>query len=204
MIRSAALSEPGRPDSGNNPDCNTQFTATFGGNPDLKPEKANQTTVGVVWEPLNGVSLGVDWFYMDLKDIVTNGVPIATILTPRTYSLYSSLVTRAATCAGGPPCPITAIDAELRQHRQGKDPGYRRRCPLHDAVDGVSAASVPSLTGTYYIKYEVSSNRTAASRASCPTRTQAPNTGITPRWKSYAALIVGLRPVDGDAGQQLS
>ena len=98
------------PDDANNPDCNTQFTVTFGGNPQLKAEEANQTTIGGVWEPIPGVSLGADWFSLEVKNQVTNGVPIATILDPALYDQYSSLVTRAATCAGGPPCPITAID----------------------------------------------------------------------------------------------
>ena len=53
--------DPNNPASANNPDCNTQYTVTFGGNPVLKPQKATQTTVGVVWEPVNGSSVGVDW-----------------------------------------------------------------------------------------------------------------------------------------------
>jgi len=40
---------------------------TFGGNPDLKPEKANQTTIGAVWEPIAGTSVSADWFYLDVK-----------------------------------------------------------------------------------------------------------------------------------------
>ena len=38
--------DPNGPGSENNPDCNTQFVTTIGGNPDLQPEKANQTTIG--------------------------------------------------------------------------------------------------------------------------------------------------------------
>ena len=63
-----------------------------------------------MWEPVPGISLGADWFYLDVENIVTNGVPIATILDPALYATYSELVTRAPTCAGGQPCPITAID----------------------------------------------------------------------------------------------
>src|SRR5439155_6009831 len=61
------LSDPLRcpdPNVAANPDCNTQYTVTFGGNPDLKPERANQTLIGAVWEPVGGVSLGIDWFYL--------------------------------------------------------------------------------------------------------------------------------------------
>jgi iron complex outermembrane receptor protein len=43
-------------------DCNTQFDVLFGGNPDLLPEKSTQLNVGVVWEPLSGLSLDVDYW----------------------------------------------------------------------------------------------------------------------------------------------
>ena len=86
---------PDRTGDANNPDCDTQSRpSTFGGNPDLQPEKSNQTTIGGVWEPVTGVSIGLDWFYLTLKDLVTNGVPIATILDPAICDQYSYLVTR--------------------------------------------------------------------------------------------------------------
>ena len=151
-VRSAALSGPERPGRRNNPDCNTQYTATFGGNPNLKPETANQTTIGMVWEPLNGASLGVDWFYLDAKNIVTNGVPIATILAPATQATYSYLVTRAPTCAGGQPCPITAIAQNFvnigETKIQGIDVDARFTTPSTDI--GRFRALI---TGTYYIQY---------------------------------------------------
>jgi iron complex outermembrane receptor protein len=178
--------DPNAPGSENNPDCNTQYTATFGGNPNLKPEKANQTTVGFVWEPLNGASIGADWFYLDLKDIVTNGVPIATILAPATYSLYSSLVTRAATCAGGQPCPITAIAQNFvnigKEKIQGIDVDARFTGPSTD-IGRFRAI----LTGTYYIQY-LASQPDGSFAGFVSNAYAAPATGITPRWKSYAAL----------------
>ncbi len=184
--------DPNGPDSGNNPDCNTQYTATFGGNPQLKPEKANQTTVGFVWEPLNGASIGVDWFYLDLKDIVTNGVPIATILGPATYSLYSSLVTRAATCAGGQPCPITAIAQNFvnigKTKIQGIDVDARFTTPS-TSIGRFRAL----LTGTYYIQY-LASQPDGSFAGFVSNAYAAPNTGITPRWKSYAALTWDYGP----------
>ena len=146
---------------------------TFGGNPVLKPQKATQTTVGFVWEPVNGSSLGVDWFYLDLKNLVTNGFPIATILDPTLTGTYSYLVTRAATCAPstfvpGAPCPITAIDQRFvnlgEVKIQGLDVDARSRSPAH-RVGPLRG----QINGTYYIQYDVTASRTAASRASCRT-----------------------------------
>ncbi len=190
-LSQAGVSDPLRcPDPNDpnttNPDCNTQYTVTFGGDPSLKPQRSNQTTIGAVWEPVPGLSLGADWFYIDLEDIVTNGVPIATILDPGTYSQYSSLVTRAATCAGGQPCPITAIDQRFvnigRQKIQGID--IDARFTSAPTPVGRFRALV---TGTYYIKYDVQQpdGRFAGFVSNA---FQAVNTGLAPRWKSYAAL----------------
>jgi iron complex outermembrane receptor protein len=193
------LSQPGLndplrcpdPNQAGNPDCGTQYTATFGGNPLLKPEKANQTTIGAVWEPVSGISFGADWFYMDIKDLVTNGIPIATILDPNLQSTYSFLVTRAATCAPssfvpGAPCPITAINQVFvnlgRTKIEGVDVDVRATLP--PTSFGRFKAQ---LTGSYYIKYDV--QQPDGSFAGFVSNAyQAVATGITPRWKSYAAL----------------
>ncbi len=184
--------DPNAPDASNNPDCNTQYTATFGGNPDLKPQEANQTTVGFVWEPLTGASIGADWFYIDLKDIVTNGTPIATILAPATYSQFSSLVTRAATCAGGQPCPITAIAQNFvnigREKIQGIDLDARFTSPS-TAIGRFRAL----ITGTYYIQY-LAQQPNGSFAGFVSNAYAAPATGITPRWKSYSALTWDYGP----------
>jgi iron complex outermembrane receptor protein len=179
------------PNDAANPDCNTQFVVTFGGNPQLQPEKANQTTIGGVWEPFTGVSLGLDWFYLDVKNIVANGVSVNAILNPATYATYSNLVTRAAACAPsefapGAPCPITAIDQRFvnvgRTKIEGIDVDARVKLPP-TAIGRFSAA----LTGTYYSKYDV--QQPDGSFAGFVSNAYAaPATGITPRWKSYLAL----------------
>ncbi|MEO8506011.1 MAG: TonB-dependent receptor [Betaproteobacteria bacterium] len=187
-LSQAGLSDPLRcttPDDPDNPDCNTQYVVTFGGNPALQPEKANQTTIGAVWEPRPGLSFGADWFYLDVDNIVTNGVPIATILDPALYDTYSSLVTRTPTCAGGPPCPITAIDQRFvnigKTKIQGIDIDARLAFPTTDY--GKFSALV---TGTYYIQYDI--QQSDGSYAGFVSNAfQAVATGITPRWKSYIA-----------------
>jgi iron complex outermembrane receptor protein len=49
-------------------DCVTQFVSVQGGNTEHKPEKSKQWSVGGVYEPLEGLSLGVDWYHIRLKD----------------------------------------------------------------------------------------------------------------------------------------
>jgi len=177
--------DPNGPGSENNPDCNTQYTTTIGGNANLQPETSNQTLVGAVWEPVAGLSLGADWFYLDLKNLVSQGVPIATILNPVTYPQFADLVTRQATCPEGQPCEITAIDqrfVNLGETRiSGIDIDARYISPPTDW-----GRFQITMNGTYYIKYDV--QQPDGSFAGFVSNAyQAVATGITPRWKSYTA-----------------
>lgn len=178
--------DPNAPGSENNPDCNTQYTATFGGNPQLKPETSNQTSVGAVWEPLDVLSLGVDWFSINLSNLVTNGVPISTILDPATYSQFSYLVTRAPTCAGGPPCQITAIDQVFVNLGKTKIQGYDIDFRLTSPVTSFGRFKA-EVFGTYYTKYDTQ-NLDGSYSTLISTAFQSPATGVVLRWKSYIPL----------------
>ena len=182
--------DPNAPGSENNPDCNTQYTATFGGNPALQAEKSNQVTVGGVWEPLDALSIGVDWFALDLSNIVTNGIPIATILDPTLYSQYSNQVTRAATCVGGPPCPITAINQTFvnvgKEKIQGLDFDVRLTSPA--TAWGRFKAE---MFATYYTKYDVQQPGTGSGLGQASNAFQSTASGITPRWKAYIPVERG-------------
>jgi iron complex outermembrane receptor protein len=189
--------DPNAPEAANNPDCNTQYTVTFGGNPNLKPERARQTTLGFVLEPVSGTSLGIDWFNMDLKDLVSNGIPIATILSPNLGGQYASYVTRAASCppsqfVSNAPCPITAIDQRFVNLGEvkitGLDIDARYRSPAM-SWGRITA----SLNGSYYIKYDV--EQPDGSFAGFVSNNYAAvATGVTPRWKHYATLTWAYGP----------
>ncbi len=45
------------------------------GNPNLKAERSESTSIGIVWEPVKNVSLSADWYYIIQRDLVSqNGV----------------------------------------------------------------------------------------------------------------------------------
>jgi outer membrane receptor protein involved in Fe transport len=58
-------------------DYNFQYTSSIeivsGGNPQLKEETSDSFTAGVVWQPafLSGLSLSVDYFDIDINDVIT-------------------------------------------------------------------------------------------------------------------------------------
>ncbi|HEY2750355.1 TonB-dependent receptor domain-containing protein [Phenylobacterium sp.] len=51
-----------------------QYNGQQGGNPNLRPEKADTWTVGGVWQPtfVPGLSLTLDWFDIKVKDYISN------------------------------------------------------------------------------------------------------------------------------------
>jgi outer membrane receptor protein involved in Fe transport len=54
-----------------------QYNAIFGGNPNLKPEKANSATLGVVLSPIKDLTVSLDYFNITVKDrIATVGAPV--------------------------------------------------------------------------------------------------------------------------------
>ena len=48
--------------------CKIRPAVITGGNPNLKPERSDQTSIGVVWEPTNWLSTSLDHFNINLKD----------------------------------------------------------------------------------------------------------------------------------------
>ncbi len=89
------LNDPIRcPITGSGLDCVTQFPITNGGNTALQPEESRNVTVGIVLEPTNNVSLAVDYFNIKLEEVISQGIPAATILSD--LGRYGSLVTRGA------------------------------------------------------------------------------------------------------------
>jgi iron complex outermembrane recepter protein len=51
--------------------CNTQFIVLNGGNPGLQPEKAKSANLGLVFEPQPGLSLGIDYWWVKLKNQIS-------------------------------------------------------------------------------------------------------------------------------------
>ena len=134
-------------------DCVTQFVNVQGGNPDLKPEESKQWSIGAVAEPLDGLSIGLDWFHIELKDQVGLLNP-AVVLGD--VDQYASFITRGPVDPAFPtlPGPITAITTlftNLGETRiEGFDIDLRYRTP---------ATSIGrfrfALQGTYYSKYDI-------------------------------------------------
>jgi iron complex outermembrane receptor protein len=52
-----------------------QFTQVAGGNPNLKPEKSEQASIGFVLDPVQAMSLSVDYFKIRVRDLIQSLSP---------------------------------------------------------------------------------------------------------------------------------
>lgn len=129
-----AFRAPGPAESGN--------SASFGftnigiltiGNPDLKPEEAQAYTFGVVYEPMEGTSLSVDYYRIDrdneivtadqavvVGDLPINGVPNSRIpgQIPNSFLFYDEdgdLATISAPFVNANTTNTDGFDVDLRQ-----------------------------------------------------------------------------------------
>ena len=193
----SGVTAPGQDDplrcgvDGNNSsnDCQTQFPILAGGNAALEPERSRNLTLGFVVEPTAGLSVGVDAFDIHLKKTIVAGVPVSNILAD--LDRFGHLVRRGPPDDDFPnlPGPIVQIDQRqinLGETRiRGLDVDAKLRWPKLPIGDlGLS------LTGTYFLKYDVQAPDGSFSKgiADANSLASANAAGIIPRWKHYLAL----------------
>ncbi|MGZ5204370.1 MAG: TonB-dependent receptor plug domain-containing protein [Caldimonas sp.] len=166
-------------------DCATQFTVTTGGNAGLKPEKSHNFTLGTVLEPINNVSVGIDYFRVRLQDTIVNGIGAAVILADPIK--YASLITRGPVDPAFPnlPGPITNINLTNINLGITKVAGFdfdvKWRLPAGDwgrfTVNG---------SATYFNQFDTSN--LDGSFSGGVDLTNPATGGIVPRFKSYLAV----------------
>ena len=72
-----------------------QFNQLIGGNPNLKPEKSEQTSVGFVIDPVPGVSVAIDYWKINVNNLVTSLSP-EFLVDHESDPTYGALVHRDA------------------------------------------------------------------------------------------------------------
>jgi iron complex outermembrane recepter protein len=51
-------------------DCFPEFSVLTGGNPALQPERSRQASIGLVFEPIDGALVGIDWWRLSLRNTI--------------------------------------------------------------------------------------------------------------------------------------
>jgi iron complex outermembrane receptor protein len=112
------VANPGKPRSAN---CDQQFQVLYGGNTHLNPEKSKNATLGLMIEPLNNLSIGIDLWAIELKQAIGILSEDEVFADPTKYaSLYhrspaGNLATDGSQC----PNPNTCGYVDLRNQNLG-------------------------------------------------------------------------------------
>lgn len=165
-------------------DCSTQFVTLGGGNPALQPEKSKTKTLGVLFEPTKNYSLGVDYFRIELNDVIRTGISTATILgDPVTYASYI----RRGPPDGNPSNvgPIIGIDQSLTNLGKtivsGYDVDVKGRI-----LEFPEGRLTLRMNGTYLSRYD--QQNLDGSFTSAINQPAAIGIGVALRWRSLSSV----------------
>jgi iron complex outermembrane receptor protein len=169
-------------------DCKAFVQVYSGGNPDLQPETSTQWNVGVVWEPLRGLSFAVDYWNIEQKGIIE---PLSEENLMRYYQRFADRIVRGPVDPNYPdlPGPIVSIDVSPvnlgTTQTSGVDAAFNWKAPPQ------SWGNVRiGLQGTYVLQWETQvDGLTYVSRLGDATFGAA-----VPRWRSSLTLDWGLGP----------
>ena len=124
-----------------------QVNELSGGNPLLKPEKSTQTTLGIVFQPMNNVSMSLDYWRMEVDGIIT--APSTQEIVNRFRAgdpAYANLVKLGP---AGDVDQTTAINQNVGKAKiEGIDVEASGKFPLAGGRVDLS------VNGTYYIRYD--------------------------------------------------
>lgn len=168
------------PVTGSELDCEVEFRTVGGGNPALQPEKSRQLNVGVVFEPVRGFSVGVDYYRVEIRDLITT-VPIFNVFNDHERWGPARLIRRAPDLEY--PALPGRIDYVLAKPINGgamSTAGYDVDLRFRAATGAGRFAF--SLSGTYVQDYEVQEFEEVVS---------GPGTGwngAISRWRHYASV----------------
>jgi iron complex outermembrane receptor protein len=101
--------------------CEQQFQVLYGGNTRLSPEKSRNATLGVVFEPVNNLSVGVDLWAIELKHMIGSLNADDVFSDPATYgSVYHRNAAGDLSVDGSQcPNPATCGYVDLRTQNLG-------------------------------------------------------------------------------------
>jgi iron complex outermembrane recepter protein len=179
----------------NNPACSFQFSTVTGGNPNLKPEKSTTLTWGTVFTPVQNLSLGLDTFWIYLKNaIVVGGLPVATILqNAASATQFANLITRDA---NGNIVFISQTNANLfREDVTGTDVDFKYAFDI-----GGYGRITALLDGTYYYKFATQNpNGSWTGQIDKGLTTVS---GVISRWRHSASLVYDIGNWDASVTQR--
>lgn len=138
-----------------------QINVTGGGNPDLGVEKATTWTIGAIFEPMNNLSITVDYFNIKLEDAITSpGVSDITdgcYDSPSASNPFCNLIVRSATTGGldGAPNEVPGLLLNLSNLGTIKTDGIDASVLFRtDLTDNIAFRLGSNMTYTFKNEFE--------------------------------------------------
>ena len=175
-------------------DCLAIVPFTSGGNPNLQPETSSQWNVGIVWEPVRGLSVSIDYWTIEQQGVIAELDPG----NPANYTRFPSRVIRGPVDPATPnlPGPIVGFDASLinlgTTQTSGFDIGLEWRLPASR-----TGRFRIALQGTYVRQYETQLDGIEYLSLLADATNGAP----IPRWRSTLTLDWTQGPWGATLGQ---
>jgi len=167
----------------NNPACSFQFQTVTGGNPNLKPEKSRNYTLGLVLKPVRNLTLDLDSYWIYLRDAITpGGLAYNVILqNAQTATEFASYITRDA---AGNIVFISQTNANLfKEYVSGLDVNLDYDIPLGPGYILLRG------NGSYYYKYDMQNfDGTWTSQINVGDSQAGVNGGVIVRWRHSLTL----------------
>jgi len=100
--------------------CNVQFQRLTGGNLDLQPEKSKSLTFGIVLEPMSNLSVGLDFWWLRVKNQISALTETTVFADPTTFAQYFKRNASGDLSIDGFSCPGSDCGyLDLRQQNLG-------------------------------------------------------------------------------------
>jgi iron complex outermembrane receptor protein len=167
-------------------DCNNFFQELYYGNSNLQPEKSRQSTLGIMYEPTKNLTLGVNYFHIDIKNAIQlNGLPPQLAFDPATAAQYSYMLVRFPSTTPGQVGSINYVDTpsinEGGWDLSGADLTGEYTFPESE----IGKFSVKT-NGTYYQKFNII--MTGYGTTGVAGTDNPLGLGVINRWHQYLAL----------------
>ena len=136
--------------------CNVQFQRLTGGNVDLQPEKSKNLTLGMVFEPTANLSVGIDFWWLRLKDTIGALSETTVLGDSATFSQYIKRNAGGNLSTDGFSCPGNDCGyLDLRQQNLGgtNTNGADLTLLFRQGLGSMGRLTL-GLNSTYVAKYE--------------------------------------------------
>lgn len=171
------------PVTGLDSDCDNLINARFGGNPKLKPERSEQASAGIVFEPVSGVSASVDFWKIRLSNTIQVLAPDFVFDNAATYEGKNIIRGPVDPAFPSLPGPITELVTLNENFGTTRTRGIDIELAYRSNLTPFGRFSA-RLNGTYIQEFKIQ----PAGADAANFRAAYVNAFVAPRWQHYLAL----------------